>query len=373
MSMDTPQNYKPQHLLLVDDAEQNIALLERIFATGYVTHSAGSGQEGLHLLTVYPIDIVLLDIMMPQMTGLEVLKIIRETPEYAELPVLLISGLAETDDITKGLRLGANDYIAKPFDIDIIRARVKTQGEVKRLSDERKQLITSLKAANHMKDHLMRIASHDLRNPLNNLQILNQLLRSFAADNPEMSGYLDFARDSINLMREFIQQFFESEVLRDNTMDVKQEPVSLEVILDRVIKQHLLIAEKKNIWLETRAVTGHVLADPARLLQVLSNLVSNAIKYSPQGSTVHIHSAEEQGKIRVEVVDQGAGIPNEELEHLFQPFGKLSTHRTDGESNMGLGLWIVKQLMTLQQGDVGVECPASGGSIFWITLPAIAP
>ncbi|MBC7869426.1 MAG: response regulator, partial [Chitinophagaceae bacterium] len=343
----------------------------RVFIKGYITHSANSGAEGLRLLGEHPIDIVLLDIMMPQISGLEVLKIIRESTEYADLPVLLISGLAETDDITKGLRLGANDYITKPFDIDIIRARVKTQGEVKRLNDERKLLITSLKAANHMKDHLMRIASHDLRNPLNNLQILNQLLRSFAADNPEMNGYLDLARDSINLMKEFIQQFFESEVLRDNAMDVKKESVSLEVLLDRVTKQHILIAEKKNIWLETRAVSGHVLADSARLLQVLSNLVSNAIKYSPQGSTIQVRSVESEGIMRVEVVDQGAGIPADERNHLFQPFAKLSTRPTDGESSMGLGLWIVKQLMTLQQGDVGVECPTEGGSVFWITLPAI--
>jgi signal transduction histidine kinase len=117
-------------------------------------------------------------------------------------------------------------------------------------------------------------------------------------------------------------------------------------------------------------IPGVICADRQRTTQVLNNLLSNAIKYSPRGSTVTIWAENSEQSVHILVADQGPGIPAEERSRLFTQFGKLTTRPTEGENSTGLGLWIVKHLVTLQNGQVGVECPPEGGSIFWIELPA---
>jgi two-component system sensor histidine kinase/response regulator len=359
-------------LLVIDDTEHNIALLERIFARGHDVACARTGAEGIAYLESQAFDVILLDVMLPDMSGIDILGMIRNTPELSDLPVLLISSLSDTTSVTAGLRAGANDYIGKPFDVDVTMARVKTQVSLKRLLDERRATIANLEAANRMKDQLMQLATHDLRHPINNLQILNQMLRSFVEENPQMSDYLDQARASINLMKDFIEQFLDARILEeeDEGPAFSLEEVPLPEVLDRVLRQYDHMARKKNIRLEIGDSDLHVKADLSRLTQVVSNLLSNAIKYSPPGSTVTIWAEREGAYGRMCVADHGPGIPADERELLFLPFSKLSNQPTGGESSVGLGLWIVKQLMTLQHGEVGVECPADGGSVFWVTLPA---
>jgi signal transduction histidine kinase len=120
------------------------------------------------------------------------------------------------------------------------------------------------------------------------------------------------------------------------------------------------------------ASEGTMLADPRRLGQAVSNLLSNAIKYSPPGSEVTLSAAPQGSRVRLSVQDEGPGIPAAERSRLFRPFGKTSVRPTGGESSTGLGLWIVRQLVTLQDGCAGTEFPPDGGAIFWLELPASA-
>src|SRR5690606_35087449 len=138
-----------------------------------------------------------------------------------------------------------------------------------------------------------------------------------------------------------------------------------------VVAIYTIPAQKKDIRFDAADLPGMVLADRARFNQVLNNLVSNAIKYSPPHSTVTLWSEIHSGIVRTHVADQGEGIPADERQKLFTEFGKLSTRPTAGESSTGLGLWIVKHLVSLQDGAVGVDCPPEGGSIFWVDLPMV--
>jgi signal transduction histidine kinase len=137
------------------------------------------------------------------------------------------------------------------------------------------------------------------------------------------------------------------------------------------VSQYALTASEKGIALDSLPTDARVCADIERLSQALANLVSNALKYSPPGATVTLWAENVYDRVRVCVADQGPGIPAGERNRLFTQFGKLSTRPTKGESSTGLGLWIVKHLIQLQNGTVGVECPAEGGSIFWVELPAV--
>lgn len=358
-------------LLIVDDEPANISLLKRLFEPHYRVMSVMSGQDALDLLAQAPFDLVLLDIMMPDMNGIETLSHIRSKSNTADLPVILVSALSEVDDIVRGLQLGANDYITKPVEIDLMLARVQTQLTVKRLQDERKQHIAELQDAHQMKDSFLQMASHDLKGPLGNIGMSQFLLRRIVADHAEGLELLDMIEDVVENMEHVIKDFLDSAALQSGKLDIQLENITVEEIVYDILGQYKLTAQKKEIELQAPAVPGIMSADRQRIAQVLNNLVSNAIKYSPRGSIVTVWAEETHGVVRILVADQGPGIPVEERSRLFTQFGKLSTRPTEGENSTGLGLWIVKHLVSIQNGQVGFDCPHEGGTIFWIELPAV--
>ena len=149
------------------------------------------------------------------------------------------------------------------------------------------------------------------------------------------------------------------------------KPVNLRDAIVNVSSQYELAARDKDIRLRIGSVDGWVMADAGRLVQALANLVSNALKYSPPGSTIRLSTVIEHDLGWLIVADDGPGIPPAERSRLFQEFGKLSTYPTGGESRTGLGLWIVKHLVEAQEGQVHADFPASGGSRFRVGFPAV--
>lgn len=376
MTSEDQQTQQEQHIpqiLIVDDEEYNCALLERVLNREYRVTSVSSGRAALAALEKSAFDVVLLDIMMPEIPGLEVLRTIRSTPERSDLPVILISALSDIEDIVRGLQMGANDYLAKPVDIDVLCARVSTQVTLKRLMDERKQTISQLQSIQQMKDRLLRMASHDLKAPLTNIRMAEYVLREVVGDNKEGNDILDMVISTVENMQNVITEFLDSAPLHDGKIEVYLEEMAVEAAVMDVVQQYGPTATNKSIRLVTEALPGKVMADPARLEQVIGNLVSNAIKYSPKDTVVTIWSDFLGERVRINISDQGPGIPTDEKHLLFTEFGKLTTRPTAGESSTGLGLWSVKQLVALQNGTVGVNCPPDGGSVFWIELPAVSP
>jgi two-component system sensor histidine kinase/response regulator len=359
----------PARLLIVDDEPFNIRLLERVLAQDYQIVGAGSGEEALSLLEQQPFDVVLLDIMMPGVSGLQVLQTLRSQPETADLPVILVSAMSDSDHVARGLQMGANDYVTKPMDIEVARARVDVQVMLKRLQDERKHAIEQLKEAHEMKERIFRIASHDLKGPLTNLRMAQYLLRDIVGDNQDAITFLDTIETTIDSMRQVIDDFLNVAVMQGAAQDVQLDEVDTDKVVWDVIKQYNATAQNKDISLQVGSTYGMVMAEPGRLTQVVGNFVSNAIKYSPRSTIVTVWVESDDERTRISVADQGPGIPAAEREQLFGAFQKLSTRPTAGESSTGLGLWIVKQLIELQHGQVGVDCPPDGGSIFWVELP----
>ncbi len=366
--MSLPEN--ASRILIVDDEPANVTILDRLFRSEYCTTSASNGQIALDLLDRETFDLVLLDIMMPIVSGLEVLRRIRESARTADLPVILISARLDENDIVEGLSIGASDYVTKPFRFAELRARARTQITLKRLQDERKHTIEQLSAAHELKDRIFRIASHDLKAPMSNLYLANYLVRKHVGENPQVTELLNNADANLNTMQAVINEFLDVAALQNGRLELQPEDVVVETVVNDLVKQYHLTALKKDIEIETR-VSGMIRGDAGRYTQALSNLISNAIKYSPKGTSIAI-STELHGEcLRVCVADQGPGIPADERDQLFTQFGKLSTRPTDGESSTGLGLWIARHVTNLQGGEVGVETPSSGGSIFWIEMPAV--
>ncbi len=356
-------------ILLVDDERFNLALLERLLHNRYKTMSVSSGQAALDLLAQTSFDLVLLDVMMPQMDGLETLRRIRSNPQTTDIPVVLISALSEAQDISRGLQAGASDYITKPIDTDVTRARIQTQVALKRLQDERKQTIAELQEVQETKTRLLRMASHDLKGPLMNLRMVNMLLRDGISAIDDGDSLLDASDASIDTMQTVIQDFLDTAAMQTGALDMHMDCVQLAPVIHDLMAEHQANALRKNIALDIQIGDEVIRADVARFHQSLGNLVSNAIKYGPANSVVRIWADTNDGKVSIYVRNEGQGIPAAEQHKLFTQGGKLSTRPTGGEASTGMGLWIVKHLITLQNGQVGFSAPSEGGSIFSIIMP----
>lgn len=360
-------------MLVVDDEVANRALLERLFKLEFEITSAQDGQQALDLLSQQNFDIVLLDIMMPNISGLDVLRSIRETPELIDLPVILVSALSDSPAIVEGLQLGANDYVTKPLEIDILMARVQTQSMLKRLLDERKHHIHDLKTAQDFKDRCFQMASHDLKGPLGNLRMAHTLIRDDddLREDSKAHTFLDLAEGTVDTMQRVIEEFLDLAAIQNGQLKLNMTQVSIDAIVTKLADQYRLSAVKKEIEIQVVMSGTTVCADEMLFTQALSNLMSNAIKYSPFQTKVRVWVEQRSEVVCVNVADQGPGIPDHERNLLFTQFGKLKAQPTNGKSSTGLGLWIVKSHIEAQQGRVGVECPAEGGSIFWVEMPSL--
>jgi signal transduction histidine kinase len=360
------------HILIADDDPLATRLLGSFLSDQYLVTTTADGREALDRLEQAQVDLILSDINMPEMNGYQLLTAVRAHPDYKDIPVILISGLAETSDIVRGLEMGANDYLTKPLDREIALARIRTQLTLKHLLDSQKRDINELKNAQLMRERFFHIASHDLKNPMNNIRMAHFLLRGMLEEDPSADILLSNIEIALENMQNIVNDFLDMAVIQSQALDLKLTDVLVEDVLWDVIIQFNVSAQKKDIVLKLDQVSGHVYADFRRLAQALSNLVSNAIKYSPRGSVVTLATETHGDRVRILIRDQGPGIPEHERSLLFQEFGKLSTKPTEGEGRTGLGLWIVKQLTTLQHGTVGADFPPEGGSLFWVELPTTA-
>lgn len=358
----------PPSLLLVSDDPASLADLTR--ALGRRCHLQTSpfasalsqiGQGSVQAVLVHTADFT---------TGLALLASIRRQRRSAELPVILLAGEAAGADVAHALRQGASEVLTAPLDIDVAQARIERQLAIGRELAERQAAINALQAANDQKDQFLRIAAHDLKTPLNTIRLAQYFLHGIVGDDPSALDALDAIEETVLWMNALIEDYLDTARLRSGRAELHVEPVLVDEIVWNVVNQYALAAERKNIILHSDLPETAVLADARRLLQIIANLVSNAIKYSPPGSTVTITAEKHGSRVRISVADQGPGIPPEERSRLFTAFGQLSPQPTGGESSTGLGLWIVKELAEIQRAQVGVVCPPDGGSVFWVEFPA---
>lgn len=354
-------------MLVVDDQRQNQQMLQRLFEDTFDLAFASSGSDALAMLETTPFDVLLLDIVMDGLDGLEVLRIIRRQKRFDTLPVILISALADHTMVAHGLELGANDYITRPFSAHVVRARVHNQVASKRLIDSHRAAIEEME---HMQMHhirLMRMVTHDLRKPIANLRMGENLLRRVLQSDEQSIQVLDGMALAMEAMQEVMEDFFGAITLEQ--LQFNCAPVQIDKLLFSLGLQYQMLANSKGIRFTLTPETTTVFADEARLSQAISNLVSNAIKYSDPGTDVLLYSEIVGDSVRICVRDHGPGVRVEEREQLFTEFSRLTNKPTGNETSTGLGLWIVKNLVEGMHGEVGVTFPDDGGSVFWIELP----
>jgi len=383
--MEVIEKKKPL-ILIVDDVAKNLQVLGNILSKkGYKIAIATNGEQALLRIRQNLPDLILLDVMMPDMDGFEVCKKLKEVPETSEIPVIFLTGKTETGDIVKGFELGAVDYVVKPFNSTELLARVNTHLSLKEAREGEKKLRENLqekfeeierknielKELNELKNQFLGIAAHDLRSPLT---VINTYIFAISNDNlmDEQVTYLGKVKDITNYMLNLINNLLDLSAIETGhlTLDMKQH--NYIKFLKDSIELNKAIASKKNISLDLKYVEEipFITFDRDKLTQVINNLISNAIKFSHKNTAITVEVKKENEFITTSVIDQGQGIPSEELHKLFREFQKTSVKSTGKEKSTGLGLAITKKIIEAHKGRVGVESKVGEGSEFYFTLPS---
>ena len=230
-----------------------------------------------------------------------------------------------------------------------------------------------LVALNKDKDRYLGIAAHDLRNPLSSLRGLAELMLDTPLDPEQRTEFLDTIRRTSDEMLHLVNDLLDTAVIESGELTLKRTEQDVTKLVSRRVRHLELHARNKRITLSVEACEGRAFVDAARFSQVIDNLVSNAIKFSPSGTTVHIAQRFDDGHFGFSVQDQGPGIPAAERALLFRSFQKLSAQPTGGETSTGLGLAIVKKIVDAHGGSIDVADAPGGGTRFTVTVPAAVP
>ncbi len=343
---------------------------------------AATGREGLALFRQNHPDLVLLDVMMPDVSGIELMHTLRG--DDPDLMCIIITGYATVELAVEAMKLGAYDFIAKPFSDDNLLLAVEKGLEKRRLEQEARRMQQAeeesrrlsqeklmLEELDRVKTAFMRKVAHELRAPIAAIQsFLVSILAGYGSPQAQREmqeravrradELLDLVNDLLNLSR-----------LKDAKLELKRQEVSLNKVLDEVLSLHAADAQQKRIALDVRcADTPPILADPVHIKQLWTNLISNAIKYTPQGGKVRVHLSAEDGSVVGDVEDTGIGIAPEDMPRLFEEFFRTEKAKAFAQYGTGLGLSIVRQIVTECGGEIAVESEVGKGTRFTFRLPA---
>lgn len=386
-------------VLIVDDTIYNIQLLSlMLIRQGYKVDQATNGKEALEKATIQLPDIILLDIRMPDIDGYEVCKILKDNPKTQAIPIIFISSIEEPSEKVEAFSVGGVDYISKPFQLIEVLARIETHLRLcslqKKLQEQNEQLQLSAsvlarslkqeRELSEMKTNFISVVSHEFRTPLTTIQSASELLEHYEWTKEEQTEQLHQIQSEVKHMTELMEDVLF--LSRTNANKTKLNLTEFDLLkfskqLLRQIKRtfgknynlnslfHDLVNNVliENIHLQNEIPELMVKMDEKLLRQILSNLTTNAIKYSHENSDIDFKIAIDQDHVTFTIGDHGIGIPEEDLTYLFSAF-----HRGKNVGILpgtGLGLSIVKNCVDIHNGSISVNTRLNIGTEFTVVLP----
>jgi signal transduction histidine kinase len=367
-------------LLVVDDnAENRDVLARRLQKQGHWAVTVSSGREALDALADQPFDLVLLDMMMPEMDGYEVLSRIKEDPRSSRLPVIMISALDEMDSVVRCIEMGAADYLPKPFNPTLLRARIEAGLREKRARDrelrytvELAESYRKLQELERLRDDLTHMIVHDLRTPLTSLLSGLQTVPLVGDLNETQAEMLEIAVAGGQTLLGMINDLLDVEKMEQESVPLERIPVTAAGLIERAAAQVALLAQAggltlvRNAPLDLPSFSG----DEDKLRRAIVNLLGNAIKFTPSGGAITASaSLHNETEILFSVHDTGEGIPPEAFARIFEKFGQVESRIAGRKMSTGLGLAFCKLAVEAHGGRIWVESRLGQGSAFYFTIP----
>jgi len=380
-------------IFVVDDNDSNIDVLVEALGNDYDISVALDGETALEDIESHPPSLILLDIMMPGIDGLEVCRRIKTSETLGNIPIIFLSGKDDLKSKTLGFELGAVDYITKPFQLSELKARVKTHIELKRYRDQieslvkertaelvkananlqellknERQLALKTQEAAKAKSNFINVVSHELRTPLNAIIGMNDLVLSADLD-PETKEYAIIVRDSSRKLLDIINDILDFSEIDTGKMTLATDSFRLDHIVQEVAQW---VSEKEGTLILNidPEIPNVFIGDAMRLKRIISNLIDNAIKFSNEHIEVILkirHQLKSIEKIYLffDIIDKGIGIDCQDIEKLFkEPFTQVEDSYTRCYGGLGLGLSICKSLVSMMGGTIHVKSASEKGSTF---------
>ena len=378
MSANTSQTESAGVVFVVDDVAANVRLLAGILKVAdYDVVTASSGAELLQRVVEVAPDVVLLDVMMPEMDGFEVCRRLRAQESTKTLPVVMVTALHETEDRVRALDAGADDFLTKPVNEIEVVARVKSLVRIKRGRDDLERAYADLQRAEGLRDSLASMLVHDLRTPLTTIIAPMQMLHD--EDLGELNEtQIEVAAMSIRSAQRLlhlVNELLDVSKMQDGRLTLQRANIDIARAVEEAIE--FTGAERKSGESDfSRQITREysfdlptVNGDNDLVRRVLSNLLGNAMKFTPQEKLIATGARVENDEMLLWVRDEGDGVPAEYHEKIFDKFGQVESRQEGRKFSTGLGLTFCKLAVEAHGGRIWLESVENEGSTFYFTLP----
>lgn len=372
-SLESTINKSDFKILIVDDVISNVLLLKILLTNEkYQVCTANCGNMCIEQARAEKPDLILLDVMMPDISGFDAATILKKDPETAEIPIIFLTALSNPSDLVRGFQMGASDFLTKPFNKEELVVRVFHQIKLVAATRIIERQNRELRATISNRDKMYSVIAHDLRSPMASIRmVLNLVVSTMTPEavGPELFELLDKANKESEECHDLLDNLLKWTKSQTGRLNVVLQDLDLNDIVPGVVEIFEMIALTKKIKLVYAGTDGPLLvrADNDMLKTVVRNFMSNAIKFSPEGSNVEITMNEEGDYARISVHDHGVGIAPERIQNIFRK-GE-TTYGTEGEEGSGLGLQLCADFARKNGGDVEVESVLGEGSTFSVLVP----
>jgi signal transduction histidine kinase len=384
---------RPIDILLVDDEPRNLDALEAILeSTNYRLLRAENADLALRLLLENDVAAIVLDIKMPQIDGFELAQMIKNTRRFRETPIVFLTAhLIDDQNVIAGYDAGAVDYLTKPVNSQVLKHKIAVFAELFRKTRELAELNESLeervkertlelerseaalRAAAQQKDEFLAILAHELRNPLGPLRSGLDLLLRRKDGEPAIARTLGSMNRQLHHMVRLIDDLLDISRVSRGLLELKKTPADVGEIVAATVESLRPAFERRHQQL-TLEMSERIEAeaDSTRVAQIVTNLLTNASKFTPEKGRITVALERDGGQVLIRVADSGAGIPGDQIDRIFGMFARVKRDDGDGAMGLGIGLALARRLAEMHGGTLSVDSPGeNAGSTFTLSLPAL--
>lgn len=362
------------HILVIDDSQTNLLLMKQLLLRhGYNRISTlTNGKDGIEFVKNNKVDIVLLDLMMPGLDGYEVCKILKGNKKTEKVPIIIITAKSEPEEIDKVISFGADDFIKKPINQFELFSRIDHILKIKLYHKELETKNSELKRVNKLKNNFLGVVAHDLKSPLSIITGYSELMLMGKSElDVKYKDYLEKILDNAENMLGLINDLMDVALIEAGKYKLYYETIDLVLLVKECVENQNFISIRKdiNIIFNSELTVLNIRVDKKRILQVMNNLLNNAIKFSNEHSIVNVNLLQRENNVLIKVSDSGIGIPKKDIKKIFEKFSRGSNISKKRIKGAGLGLSICKDIIEMHKGKISVDSEEDKGSTFTISIP----
>lgn len=369
-------------ILVVDDEPDNFDVIETILCQqNYQLHYAASGQEAIDSLKYHQPDLILLDLMMPGIDGIQVCRQIKSMPKLPVIPIIMVTALESKADLARCLNAGADDFISKPVNALELRARVNSMLRIKQQYEDLQTLL-------NLREDLVQMLIHDLRNPITGILLNVEILKNPDFPKEKHIYKLEQIYSSAKILENLVNDLLQITLIESGKLRLNCTLVEISHLIESAIQKFEAIANHKNLSLIKQLPESppiQILVDVPMFQRTIDNILANAIKFSPRNSAIILKvestnfvplpsdasSDTPSGNVKIQVIDSGPGVPDELQQAIFEKY-EIGTLMPK-VSQIGLGLAFCKMVVEAHKGEITVRKNHPKGAIFEINLPQYSP